>query len=130
MKKKRKWRYYCDHCKKSGGTEFHMKKHEARCTMNPERVCGTCEESDGHQYDMSILIAELMSGGIDALRDKTEGCPNCMLAAVRQSGIMTKDDEDFKEVYGWDYKIEKEAFWKEVNANKEGELGSIFGPYS
>ena len=37
MKAIKKWRYYCDHCKKSGASSFHMAAHERSCTLNPLR---------------------------------------------------------------------------------------------
>lgn len=40
MKTKRKLRYYCDWCKKSGGSKHHLAKHERGCTLNPRRVLG------------------------------------------------------------------------------------------
>lgn len=35
--------YYCDHCDKKGLVALHIRKHEARCTNNPNRYCGVCE---------------------------------------------------------------------------------------
>lgn len=43
MKTKRVLKYYCDYCKKSGGSKYHLAKHESHCTLNPKRDCGMCK---------------------------------------------------------------------------------------
>ena len=43
-----------------------------------------------------------------ALRDITENCPVCILAAIRQSGIDSW-------LFDFKYKEEHEAWWKEHN---------------
>lgn len=55
MKKVKRWRYYCDHCKKSGGSGGHMKNHEEICTANPDRKCGFCRIMDEVQADIKDL---------------------------------------------------------------------------
>lgn len=42
MRRKPSYRYYCDYCKKSGGSGSAMAIHEKHCTMNPNRVCRFC----------------------------------------------------------------------------------------
>jgi len=42
MKSVQRWIHYCDHCKKSTRTKPSMERHEAACTMNPDRVCKSC----------------------------------------------------------------------------------------
>lgn len=92
--------YYCDHCRKHGLQRAAMAKHETVCTMNPVRVCRW--RIDGHSdgtklMEMAPLAADLTvragSPGlleqidIDWLRDEVDGCPACMLAALRQAEI-------------------------------------------
>jgi hypothetical protein len=38
--------YYCDHCKKKGLSAVHIRNHEGRCTNNPDRWCGACENAN------------------------------------------------------------------------------------
>ena len=69
--------------------------------------------------------------GLKKLCDLTENCPGCILAAIRQSGVQRKPEPiDGK---GWiyddgvylsfDFKAEKESFWKEVNSIKDYDTG-------
>ena len=95
MIKKMRPRYYCDFCKKSGGSAPHMKKHESRCTANPNRTCGMCLELGLSQKPIKNLIEALGNGdshGLEKLRDLAEGCPVCTLAAIRQSGLQHPPD--------------------------------------
>lgn len=88
-----------------------MAKHESICTLNPERICRW--RIDGHSDGTRVvsvgpIAAELASRAdsyplssdpesdertlllqedIDWLRDEVDGCPACMLAALRQSGV-------------------------------------------
>ena len=123
MRKKQVWRYYCDYCKKSGCSAYHIKKHEVSCTNNPERVCGFCEFDNMVQQPIGDLIKALGcgdEGGVKNLRDLSDGCPACMLAAIRQSKLQLKE---LKDEYGFifnfhvpfDYQEEKVEFWKCVN---------------
>ena len=106
--------YYCDHCKKrtlSGGS---MKVHEKHCTANPDRKCRLCENFYGQKLNIGEIIAEYklryklvekmiadrITGKnleevtraewtgepvtIGEIRNKVNGCPNCMLAIIRQ----------------------------------------------
>jgi hypothetical protein len=93
--------YYCEHCRRHGLSRAAMAKHEAGCTMNPVRVCRW--RIDGHsdgtkQMDMApiaqgVSYRAFHSGGflsaedIDWLRSELDGCPACMLAALRQSDV-------------------------------------------
>ena len=130
MKTKRVNRYYCDFCKKSGCSAYHMRRHEERCTMNPNRKCGMCdivgEEQKDLTYLMDILPApEWIEGElvdlvletlrnesdiqavIPDLRDAANGCPACMMAALRQKGIPVP--------MAMDYKKERDEFWGAYN---------------
>ena len=129
MRVKKVNRYYCEFCKKSGCAAGHMKKHEERCTMNPDRVCGMCKMMDWEQPSIADLIALLptpeecstedkygyryFSGDkidIEPLRRITN-CPACLLSAIRQSGIPVPA------VQGFDYKKECDGIWSELNAD-------------
>ena len=55
MKRVKRWRYDCDHCKKTGGSGGHMKNHEKICTANPDRECGFCRIMEECQPDIKVL---------------------------------------------------------------------------
>lgn len=60
MRKVQRWRYYCDFCKKAGNSGFHMRNHEASCTLNPARVCKLCPRiGEVEQADMAAMLALL-----------------------------------------------------------------------
>lgn len=128
MKSAMRMRYYCDHCGKSGGSSFHMKKHEAACTMNQNRVCKMCRPGmlqatmpellaamrrDAIRHD-SILSTnspfDLSPVEITELAAAANGCPACILAAIRQSDVYVQ----------FDYKDAVERFWEE-HAGDEAE---------
>ncbi|MCP3684306.1 MAG: hypothetical protein GY861_16635 [bacterium] len=56
MRAVRRWRYYCDYCKKSGGSKYWMKRHEKSCTNNPERVCKMCIYANGDHHQPGDLV--------------------------------------------------------------------------
>src|ERR1700734_890485 len=97
MTKRQAWHYKCDFCKKSGCSGGHISRHEKACTANPNRVCTMCGHAGAEQrkidHLISVLRENIPTGSNDgkmareALRDATEGCPACMLAAIRQSGL-------------------------------------------
>lgn len=113
MKTKKVNRYYCDHCGKGGGAAGHMRRHEERCTLNPQRVCGMCrfdkrapkplaelvamlpdpekyKKCDDHvnlDCDSYIGLVEAAKTAWPALKEAADECPACMLAAVRQAGM-------------------------------------------
>ena len=129
MKRLKKWRYYCDYCKKSGGSGGHIKRHEESCTMNPNRVCGMCKHTDEEQPKMAdmilILDAAIINNGQDdrgfefwtiknekealgALRRAANNCPACILAALRQY--------KYPFLFGsFSFEAEKKSFWSDVN---------------
>ena len=134
MRQKRVWRYYCEFCKKSGCSAYHMKRHEDRCTMNPDRKCGMCALVDEPQPDLAELIALLptasweqesedngfqtlsydfhdeLTGAVVRLREAANNCPACIMAAVRQSGIPVP--------MAMDYDAIRTTFWTEYNESK------------
>lgn len=120
MRKVQRWRYYCDHCKKSGGTSHHMLKHERGCTANPNRVCGVCDRIGINAAPLAELVALVKQVGkseytecidhywlsLDAaafaqLKQKADECPCCILAALRQTNAsVDRDLFDFKKELG------------------------------
>jgi hypothetical protein len=93
--------YYCGHCRKHGLSRHAMEKHEQHCTLNPERVCRwvlydyyspRAEEKQTHTMPRALprwlqILAPVTDEVIEKLREHTDGCPACMLAAIRQSGL-------------------------------------------
>lgn len=139
MRTKKMNRYWCDFCKKTGGSATHMKKHESRCTNNPNRVCGMCTEMiKQEQPKLSELVAilpnvkqfECKEEGLvgntyitmdqnaakhatekimPALRDAAGNCPACILAAIRQSGL------PIPIVTSFDFQKERLFLWADIN---------------
>ena len=140
MKVKVKKVYYCDYCKKSGGSAGHMKRHERGCTKNPNRECGVCGLVEGTPQPLESLIrlwqdaeeeryhaapgkgydflTELLTNEANAVlpqvRDAANNCPACILASIRQAGIPVPM------VTGFDWTNEMKAVWDEFNAAKSG----------
>ena len=141
MKKIKRWRYYCDYCKKSGGSAFHLKNHEEGCTANPKRTCGFCYKADLEQAKIEDLIDVIKKSIIGItetyidgmpedfisfdfiegkteksvlieLRDLVESCPACMLTAMR----LTQTTYLFE---SFSFKAEKERFWADNNPHPE-----------
>ncbi len=117
MKTQRRWRYYCDFCKKSGGSKSAMLLHEKHCTMNPNRECRMCGKLGQPQPKMTELIA-LLSGkdtvaeSLPKLRDAAGECPICILAALRQAKVLDQFVEG-----RFDYKKECARIFAEMNAD-------------
>jgi len=133
MRTKRVNRYYCDFCKKSGCHAPSIRKHEQRCTMNPDRECKMCKLAENDQKPMSVLVAilpnpdnylfkdedsylqfhtkfyEVLDMAMQTLRNVTNDCPACILAALRQARIPVPA------VQGFDYKAECKDFFDELN---------------
>ena len=129
MRQVKRWRYYCEFCKKAGGSKGHIVAHEKSCTNNPDRVCRMCGYIGDPQPDLSEMIAIIKNNivfcGTDdfesyvlqygvnemeilaLLREKTD-CPTCLLAALRQS----KASYLFP---SFKFKEERDEFWKEHN---------------
>jgi hypothetical protein len=130
MRRKRVWRYYCDFCKKSGCSAGHMRAHEAACTANPERACGMCRR-EGASTLVRPLIDALGAGdtsGVERLRAAAEGCPACMLAAIRQSGLQTPFEVDGPPGFHveFDYQEEKREWWAQQNPD---DYADAHGPF-
>ena len=134
MKKAKRWRYYCDFCKKAGGHAGHMTRHEISCTANPDRKCNMCDAGDLLQKDIEVLSAPLKELGeiafddymgserataaVEKLHGLAEGCPACMLAAVRQNDAFGVN---------FNYKESLKIFWDAVNEANSNE--SMYADY-
>ena len=135
MRRKKVWRYYCDFCKKAGCSGGHIKKHESRCTLNPNRSCGMCklldenepnlttamsilpnpkdyekEEEHGFVYydDLEVKVERVMQ----ELRDFVSNCPACIMAALRQKGIPVPLVKSFN------FSAECKSVWNEFNEDQ------------
>jgi len=137
MKRKQVWRYYCEFCKRSGGSGGHIARHEKSCTANPDRVCGFCVRAEEMQAPMAALIAALTScgrdweAGVKVVRKVANACPACMLAAIRQSGVQKQmvkvgDLGEENEHIPFDFNAEVASFWSDHNHEQyagEGDHG-------
>lgn len=128
-------RYYCDYCKKGSGSPSAMIRHERSCTANPDRVCNMCallglEHSPGSN---KIIAAKLLADGADyqevmrELRANADGCPACILAALRLSGATVLGGEENGpwrwdgHLFGFAFKREMDDAIKEHNFHSGGE---------
>lgn len=135
-------RYRCDYCKKSGGSAYHMQKHESGCTLNPNRKCGICgfgngvaelallmpdpapikdprpmvildRPSDGDDYnEIEDAFRAECNAALPAVRAAVENCPACIMAIIRQRGIPVPVVTDFN------YKAEHTSYWDDKNAEQ------------
>lgn len=130
---KKRPRHYCEYCGKGSGNPAYMKRHERGCTLNPNRVCGFCELRVEHlggepQKPIKTLIEALGEGSakdLKKLEKIAEGCPACMLAALRQSGlslIIDYDEEGIcrpvKAAQLFNYRERVKEFWDKLNDAK------------
>lgn len=125
MRKKKVWRYYCDHCNKGGCSGGCMKRHEASCCRNPSRVCGMCAAAGiGPEQKPTPALVEALGGGdkagVERLREAAQGCPACMLSAIIASDLQEPADLETGGGFHveFDFKKERDEFWKEVNSAK------------
>ena len=104
-----------------------MRKHEKACTNNPERKCGMCGVSGSEPIQKLIKILqkspkkeepnEIFITNIDEFKHHAEGCPACMLAAIRQSDLI---------VQCFDFNEEKARFWDAVNNGNFDDSRDVF----
>lgn len=88
MRKKQVWRYYCEFCKKSGCSGYHMKNHELHCTMNPERECRMC-------YLIDECGVEQSAPDLNDLKALLPNDPQSLI--VRNSNLL--DGDDYSKLY-------------------------------
>jgi hypothetical protein len=79
-----------------------------------ESFIGGFEEKTWPGFD------EMVKPAILKLREATDGCPACILAALRQKGIIIGMVAEY-----FDYGKECAEFWKDVNADKTVYDGSF-----
>ncbi len=138
MRRKKVWRYYCDYCKKAGCSGGHLKKHEERCTLNPNRTCGFCNLLEQPQPDLKKAVEllpapkkyikesdegwmeygdleKVVSDALPTLRDFVGDCPACIMAALRQRGIPVPMAKDFN------FKKEADGIWSDFNNKRREE---------
>lgn len=107
MKTKHVLRYHCDHCGKGRLSKSCMVKHEIICVYNPTRQCPLCWDLQLPSKPMPVLI-EAIQTSMAKLREVSEGCPACILAAIIQS----RDPYASKEENWVDFDYKKElANW-------------------
>lgn len=129
-------RYYCEFCKKSGGSSGHIRRHEEHCTRNPNRKCRMCLLDDNfpqpkmkdllvllpdpkeyeleEEYGMvyySIAFVPKVNEAIEKIREITT-CPACIMSALRQKGIPVPCAESFN------YKKEVEELFYQRNQDQ------------
>lgn len=142
---KKRNRYYCEYCKKSGGSAGHIQKHESSCTNNPDRECRMCRFMENIQTPLQELInllpseSEFVTEGeygktlnfsamnkaigavLPTLKEKAGDCPCCIFAALRQTYECFE-----RSVY--DFAEEQKKMLAEVNSDKS-EDGERYGMY-
>ena len=124
-------RYYCEFCGKASCAAWAMRKHERACTLNPERICGMCAfaaieqrpmtdiraclpnradyepEPDVYGFIVYTDLEKAIAVSLEDLRKLTDGCPACIMAALRQQGIPIPAARDF------DFKAECQQWFNE-----------------
>lgn len=108
-------RWYCDHCRKSMGTEPGMARHEKGCTNNPGRVCNHCSAMGEVQLPIHERCEIFIESGWDALVEAVNNCPLCLLSTVRITNRYATYDDYTSEPAGWDFKVALKQFWKEID---------------
>ena len=131
MRKVKRWRYYCDFCNKVSGSSYHMKRHEKACTMNPDRYCRMCAMFDLEQAkikkllwalpcpnivddDFGITLINIKSAekAMAKLREISNDCPACIMAAIRQKGYPVPAITSFN------FTEECKMWWAEFNEGR------------
>lgn len=103
-----------------------MLRHERGCTLNPKRACGVCKNSEP---DIAAMSSIALAGDIAKLLDAADGCPACVLAAIRQANwptvtetfdgsVFTFTKKDFPPAISeWNFKEALAEWWREMNAS-------------
>lgn len=116
MRSVKRWRYYCDFCKRANMQKASMAKHERGCTLNPDRVCGLCAQMGNPTKPIAELLVSFESGGWKAVGEITDNCPACILAAIRQFNKTRPDREEQMWPEDFDFKKELASFWADMNS--------------
>lgn len=121
--KKKKWRYYCEFCKKSGASGGWIAKHERGCTRNPDRICGMCDKAGCEQHTIQELLAVLEEGGAVKTLAFAAGCPACVVAAIhahrKTEPLRYEHDTGDSNFIDFDYASAAKAFWDDLNRRDE-----------
>ena len=120
MKTKYKNVYYCEFCKKNGLVKSIILKHEAHCTKNINRKCRVCELLEQEASNIKEIVEEFKGAKklqelkelddnslLKQLNRKTNGCPACILAILRQLNIYC---------FIFDYKKEMESIFGDLRS--------------
>lgn len=140
MRQLKRWRYYCDFCRKAGGSKRHMETHETHCTLNPNRLCRVHSVIMFDQ-ECQPTTAELLDAfkvGFGKLKEVAHNCPACILSAMRQTPCdkfpellndngyrKVPKEDDWSE---WDYKAEMGSLMKEFHSERASEFRAMVGP--
>lgn len=104
--------FYCEFCKRHRLSSRAIEDHEPRCIYNPNRECrwqSYLLRKNHGKTPTHVLAEEIRRrtwDWIDWLRERTDGCPTCMLAAAVQSGL----SYEVRSEEGFDYREELERF--------------------
>ena len=127
--------YYCDFCKKKSLRS--LKRHEERCTQNPNRRCGMCDITDlnpildefedrfvlcitddkDHRTG-SIIYEDVIEPiwkdefAIQDVQEAVDNCPACILAVIRCLGL---NFWYFKGRFDYDFKAARGDWWDATN---------------
>ena len=136
--------YFCDYCNKKYYSASWCSRHEARCTMNPDRECMFCEKVLGQeQPDMRELIKKysgkiefterdedfsgVIEGGIIegasfigknkfSIKDIQSDCDGCPACTL---AVLRQSGLAHHLIYPligeFDYEKEKQAVWSAIN---------------
>lgn len=84
--------FYCDFCKRHRLTKSAIEAHEPKCIYNPERSrCGWHHQPFVPEKPGAYTAELKKNCDADWLREKTNGCPACMLAVVVQAGLTSNE---------------------------------------
>jgi hypothetical protein len=140
MRIKKVNRYWCDFCNKAGLSAHAMRKHEQHCTLNPLRKCRVCQFINGgngccieelksllpdatefHESHAFVgddnaysRLLEATEATMPSLREATDNCPACIMAALRQAKIPVPMVDSF------DFKAEMQKIFNDSNQSREG----------
>lgn len=138
MKARKRWQYYCDHCKKSGAHSGHMRDHEMRCLKNPKRSCPMCNNASESVRDEAInyLNENYVAGSESAIRHvekMLEHCPACTLSAILGTSMTDtvtdfdgNNERDVKLYVEYNYKEKSAAYMAEKRAEESASWGGEF----